>query len=857
MAQIDTTGIDNIHKSLEQIKLLTETLNQFGTLADSLPILETTLGNLIDLGNQVENNLIQPINDYFSEDQSDTTEELIDKLNNLDLPDLDIDNAQFDSGLNLLTFDLSLSPTQTKSINLNGGDFQLGFDGETQIDLTADLDFTATVGLDLNNQENSFIDINKLLGTASVDNTNSPLNADLDVGFLGASIQEGTIDLDASIEATFNDPGGNGNKITLSELEIAESDSEKQIQNIQDLVNLSSTGTILANLPVEIKSGDIVLGSTPSQEITLGDGTTNFFETAPQIQLPDEKLWKDFTNITAKDFIGIVRQLGSWLDQLRQSDIYGIEIPFINNQTLGNLLDIETALENSFVSKLIQKEDIQLDPDDPDSTVSQETLLFKSVQELADLLETILPGTNINAQYDETSGELTFDLTLSPFEGSELVSLPLDFDLDLEPLGNINSEGNVTVIPTGTLNLTFGVDLDKLTQDLNVNTQLNDLNNGNGIFNAVGQNDIEITVQDGSTFEVNFDSANTIGDIINVINTAAAGQVIANITPNRNRIILEDQTSGEQELTVKSINGSGAAFVLGILATDSSDSDADIPFKDGIIEGQLIDTRSFGESIFIDNTSVEAGIDINGNFEAAANLGFLEIEVNDGQANVNSSVNLALGKTIGDSRLTIDELYNAIDNDINQIITNQDINGTASLNLQDITLPNNSLNIPIGDNASVTVEIEDLIQPTAPQVTVEGFENISDNLSELDFSTVVASLTEAVDFLGNLADENDFPLLNKEIPLINLSINDLLDYGDRFADIIEQVSENPTNTIETLEFIIQEALGEIPGNLAIIHCFSCRIYGSRHYAKEKVKAIANIINIPRQTMLTLSKVIQC
>ena len=107
MAQIDITGIDNIQQSLEQIKLLTETVNQFGTLADSLPILETTLGNLIDLGNQVENNLIQPINDYFSEDQSDTTEELIDRLNNLDLPDLDIDNAQFDSGLNLLTFDYS------------------------------------------------------------------------------------------------------------------------------------------------------------------------------------------------------------------------------------------------------------------------------------------------------------------------------------------------------------------------------------------------------------------------------------------------------------------------------------------------------------------------------------------------------------------------------------------------------------------------------------------------------------------------------------------------------------------------------------------------------------------------------
>ncbi|MGD1704988.1 hypothetical protein [Dapis sp. BLCC M229] len=812
MDQIDTTGIDNIQESLENIKLLTETVSKFGTLAEPLAILETSLGKVIDLGNQVQENIIKPIDDYFSAEPNDTTEELIDRLNNL-VPN--IDNAQFDSGLNLLTFDLSLSPTQTQSINLNGGDFQLGFDGETQIDLTTGLDFKATVGLDLNNQQNSFIDINKLLGTASVDNTNSPLNADLDVGFLGASIQGGTVDLDASIEATFNDPGGNGNKITLSELEIAESDSEKQIQNLQDLVNLSSTGTILANLPVEVKSGDVVLGSTPSQpvDITLGDGTTNFFETAPQLQLPGDKLWTDFTNITAKDFIGIVRQLGSWLDQLRQSDIYGIEIPFIDNKTLGDLLDIGTGLENSFVSKLIDKEKIQLDPDDPNSKkVDQEILKFASVQELTTLLEEILPGTNINAQYDKTSGELTFDLTLSPFEGSEDVELPLDFDLNLEPVGNISSEANVTVTPTGTLNLTFGIDLDKLTQNLTVDTELSDLNNGNGIFNADGQNDIEIKVQDGNFFQVNLDSANTIGDVINAINTAAAGQVIAKIDPNKNRIILEDQTSGDKELTVKSINSSGAAFVLGILGTDSSDSTEEPPVQDGIIEGQLIDTRSFGESIFIDNTSLEAGVDINGNFEAAANLGLLEIEVNDGQANINSSVNLALGETTGDNRLTIDELYNAIDNNVNQIITNQDIAGTATLNLENITLPNNSLNIPIGDDASITVEIEDITQPIDPQVTVEGFENIFDNLSELDFSTVVAYLTDAVGFLGNLADENNFPLLNEEIPLINLSINDVLDYSDRFADIIDQVSENPTNTIETLESVIQEALGEISGN---------------------------------------------
>ena len=45
--------------------------------------------------------------------------------------------------------------------------------------------------------------------------------------------------------------------------------------------------------------------------------------------------------------------------------------------------------------------------------------------------------------------------------------------------------------------------------------------------------------------------------------------------------------------------------------------------------------------------------------------------------------------------------------------------------------------------------------------------------------------------------------------------------------------------------------------LAIIHCFSCRIYGSRSYANNKIRALAPILDIPLQTMLTLSKIIQC
>jgi predicted site-specific integrase-resolvase len=44
--------------------------------------------------------------------------------------------------------------------------------------------------------------------------------------------------------------------------------------------------------------------------------------------------------------------------------------------------------------------------------------------------------------------------------------------------------------------------------------------------------------------------------------------------------------------------------------------------------------------------------------------------------------------------------------------------------------------------------------------------------------------------------------------------------------------------------------------LAIVHSFSCRIYGSRSYANQKTKAFSELLDIPRQKMLTLRKDVQ-
>lgn len=45
--------------------------------------------------------------------------------------------------------------------------------------------------------------------------------------------------------------------------------------------------------------------------------------------------------------------------------------------------------------------------------------------------------------------------------------------------------------------------------------------------------------------------------------------------------------------------------------------------------------------------------------------------------------------------------------------------------------------------------------------------------------------------------------------------------------------------------------------MAVVHCFSCRLYGARSYRKDKEKAVAEILNIPPQTMLKLQNKLQC
>jgi flagellar hook-associated protein 3 FlgL len=101
-------------------------------------------------------------------------------------------------------------------------------------------------------------------------------------------------------------------------------------------------------------------------------------------------------------------------------------------------------------------------------------------------------------------------------------------------------------------------------------TAVTDLNYGLGVrANEAGQSDFRVTLRDGSSFEVDLDSEQTIQDVLDTINSAAAaaglgGVFNATLTANGNGLELVDTTGGGGDLYVTRLHSSDAVADLGI-----------------------------------------------------------------------------------------------------------------------------------------------------------------------------------------------------------------------------------------------------------------------------------------------------
>jgi flagellar hook-associated protein 3 FlgL len=90
-------------------------------------------------------------------------------------------------------------------------------------------------------------------------------------------------------------------------------------------------------------------------------------------------------------------------------------------------------------------------------------------------------------------------------------------------------------------------------------TSLSELNGGEGVAttNDSGDGIIQITARDGNTYDINISTAETVQDVLDLINTDCGGHITAALTAIDNGIELTDTVSGAGDLGVTTISDNG------------------------------------------------------------------------------------------------------------------------------------------------------------------------------------------------------------------------------------------------------------------------------------------------------------
>ena len=102
---------------------------------------------------------------------------------------------------------------------------------------------------------------------------------------------------------------------------------------------------------------------------------------------------------------------------------------------------------------------------------------------------------------------------------------------------------------------------------LHAATRLSTLNDGRGVRLRAEVDDLEISLADGTVLTVDFGEALTLGDVVEALNSQAAGKLSARIAADGNRLEVTDLTTGSQEFSITSIGLGRVAEDLGLTGT--------------------------------------------------------------------------------------------------------------------------------------------------------------------------------------------------------------------------------------------------------------------------------------------------
>jgi hypothetical protein len=312
-----------------------------------------------------------------------------------------------------------------------------------------------------------------------------------------------------------------------------------------------------------------------------------------------------------------------------------------------------------------------------------------------------------------------------------------------------------------------------------------------------------ITLRDGTKHGVTLDGVTTLNGVIAAIKSQVGTSNIDVVIDDKQLgLKLIDKTSGPNMFKVESANGTTAAIDLGILKQDAPTPVAGVESEapDGKIEGSAIGGVKLTDRFFIQTANFNVGLhmatpedpahadgdaDTNDGIKATAKFGFVGVELaGGGNVNANFTMGLKDPKTVADDgRITLTELLGALGGDINTVVNAPALTGGGTIAL-DVNVNPSLPGLDLGSNPQIVFNIVNLGNPFTGQLPTVNFTMPDlgdlvdfDNLG-FNFQTIIDGLKTLSAFLSEF---ESFGFLSQPLPLVNVSVNDLIGIADKFG----------------------------------------------------------------------------
>ncbi|RMG85837.1 MAG: hypothetical protein D6712_08790, partial [Chloroflexi bacterium] len=293
-------------------------------------------------------------------------------------------------------------------------EFGAGAQGAVDVDGVLRTDNTANgygfrFGFGLSAANSFFIDPSDWDGQL---NLNGTINATLNIGVIEVSTTGATVNIVAAFDMSL--PG-----LTVGQL------SSNTTTGITFAVDTDAgdgdpASSVSFNIPLNFSAPQSAMLDAAMQAFLSGQSinvtlnASDVFGGTPSLSVGT---FIDFAGYGPEDVLNIMRNLGSWFDQLSFAGFLDLPVPFLSGETLGDVFDFGRAFAEDVLDYIM----ILNDHECPDSDLSkpddgQEVGVcengnprFRNLQQLSTYLTDVI-GTTVTLFYDSSAKELTFTL---------------------------------------------------------------------------------------------------------------------------------------------------------------------------------------------------------------------------------------------------------------------------------------------------------------------------------------------------------------------------------------------------------------------------------------------------------------